>query len=58
VLVANQADRALLVDIISLIITQSCQYDELNSHLNDEQQRHREIAYIIAIGFIAMGAGL
>ena len=26
--------------------------------LNNEQQRHREIAYIIAIGFIAMGAGL
>ena len=49
VLVANQADRALLVDIISLIITQSCQYDELNSHLNDEQQRYHALSLMMVI---------
>lgn len=47
VLVANHADRALLVDIISLIITQSCQYDELNSHLDDEQQRYHALSLMM-----------
>jgi len=47
VLVASKADRALLVDLASLIITQSCQYDELNNHMDEEMQRFHALSLMM-----------
>lgn len=47
VLVATEADRVLLVELILLIITQSCQFDELNSHMDDEVQRFHALSLMM-----------
>ena len=47
VLVASKAARALLVDLMSLIITQSCQFDELNSHMDSEMQRYHALSLMM-----------
>ena len=47
VLVATEADRVLLVELILLIITQSCQFDELNSHMDDETQRFHALSLMM-----------
>ncbi|WP_394223237.1 TetR/AcrR family transcriptional regulator [Alteromonas gracilis] len=47
ILVAEKADRALLVDLISLIITQSCQFDELNSHMDSAMQRYHALSLMM-----------
>lgn len=47
VLLANKADSALLVDLVSLIITQSCQFDELNSHMDDTLQKYHSLSLMM-----------
>ncbi|WP_420933258.1 TetR/AcrR family transcriptional regulator [Alteromonas sp. A081] len=47
VLVASDADRVLLMELILLIITQSCQFDELNSHMDDEAQRFHALSLMM-----------
>ena len=47
VLIATDADRVLLVELILLIITQSCQFDELNSHMDDETQRFHALSLMM-----------
>ena len=47
VLIATDADRVLLVELILLIITQSCQFDELNSHMDDEIQRFHALSLMM-----------
>jgi AcrR family transcriptional regulator len=47
VLLANKADSALLVDLVSLIITQSCQFDELNSHMDDPLQKYHSLSLMM-----------
>lgn len=47
VLVASKADRTLLVDLALLIITQSCQFDELNNHMDDEMQRFHALSLMM-----------
>ncbi|WP_334032028.1 TetR/AcrR family transcriptional regulator [Alteromonas sp. P256] len=47
VLIASDADRVLLVELILLIITQSCQFDELNSHMDDETQRFHALSLMM-----------
>ncbi len=46
-LIASTAERALLVDLISLIITQSCQFDELNSHMDETMQRYHAVSLMM-----------
>ncbi|AEA98562.1 MULTISPECIES: TetR/AcrR family transcriptional regulator [Alteromonas] len=46
-LIASKTDRALLVDLISLIITQSCQFDELNSHMDSTMQRYHALSLMM-----------
>jgi AcrR family transcriptional regulator len=46
-LIATDADRVLLVELILLIITQSCQFDELNSHMDDETQRFHALSLMM-----------
>lgn len=47
VLRASQSDQILLVDLLSLIITQSCQFDELNSHMDDVSQRYHAVSLMM-----------
>jgi hypothetical protein len=47
VLIASDADRILLVELILLIITQSCQFDELNSHMNEQTQRFHALSLMM-----------
>lgn len=47
VLLANKSDSALLVDLVSLIITQSCQFDELNSHMEDTLQKYHALSLMM-----------
>ena len=47
VLIATDADRVLLGELILLIITQSCQFDELNSHMDDETQRFHALSLMM-----------
>tara|TARA_Y100000296_G_scaffold86681_1_gene127294 strand:+ start:318 stop:983 length:666 start_codon:yes stop_codon:yes gene_type:complete len=47
ILIASKADRTLLVDLISLIITQSCQFDELNSHMDSTMQRYHALSLMM-----------
>ncbi len=46
-LIATKSDRSLLVDLISLIITQSCQFDELNSHMDSAMQRYHALSLMM-----------
>ncbi|MDB2331458.1 TetR/AcrR family transcriptional regulator [Alteromonas sp.] len=43
----SDADRTLLVDLISLILTQSCQFDELNSHMDETAQRYHALSLMM-----------
>ena len=47
ILIASKADRALMVDLMSLIITQSCQFDELNSHMDSTMQRYHALSLMM-----------
>ena len=47
ILIASRADRALMVDLMSLIITQSCQFDELNSHMDSTLQRYHALSLMM-----------
>ena len=44
VLSATRDERRLLVDLLSLIITQSCQFDELNSHMDSTMQLNHALS--------------
>ncbi|BFT29844.1 hypothetical protein D210916BOD24_10200 [Alteromonas sp. D210916BOD_24] len=46
VLSATKDERRLLVDLMSLIITQSCQFDELNSHMDSTMQRYHALSLV------------
>jgi AcrR family transcriptional regulator len=43
----TDADKTLLVDLISLILTQSCQFDELNSHMDETAQRYHALSLMM-----------
>lgn len=47
VLVASPSDLTLLVDLLSLIITQSCQFDETNSHMDETSQRYHALSLMM-----------
>lgn len=47
VLVASRSDLTLLVDLLSLIITQSCQFDETNSHMDETSQRYHALSLMM-----------
>lgn len=47
VLLANKSDSTLLVDLVALIITQSCQFDELSSHLDDTLQKYHALSLMM-----------
>ena len=36
-----------MVDLVSLIITQSCQFDELNSHTDSTMQRYHALSLMM-----------
>ena len=44
---ASATDRALLVELLSLVIFQSCQFDELNSHMDETSQRYHALSLIM-----------
>ena len=44
---ASDTDRALLVELLSLVIFQSCQFDELNSHMDETSQRYHALSLIM-----------
>lgn len=44
---ASAIDRALLVELLSLVIFQSCQFDELNSHMDETSQRYHALSLIM-----------
>ncbi|MDO6568703.1 TetR/AcrR family transcriptional regulator [Alteromonas sp. 1_MG-2023] len=46
-LVAFGSDLTLLVDLLSLIITQSCQFDETNSHMDETSQRYHALSLMM-----------
>ncbi len=45
--IASATDRALLVELLSLVIFQSCQFDELNSHMDETSQRYHALSLIM-----------
>ena len=44
---ASATDRALRVELLSLVIFQSCQFDELNSHMDETSQRYHALSLIM-----------
>jgi AcrR family transcriptional regulator len=44
---ATATDQSILVELLCLIMSQSCQYDELNSHLDETTQRYHALSLIM-----------
>jgi len=48
---ASGSEQVLMVDLLCLIITQSCQYDELNSHLDEVSQKYHALSLMMVSVF-------
>lgn len=44
---ASTTDQTMLVELLCLIMSQSCQYDELNRHLDETTQRYHALSLIM-----------